>query len=83
MGLGTDAEAVAEAVGRHWTRPPLHSVTRDKPWSVVSCPLFVDGRRGNGPSVDGSAYRRDLDAALGGIPPPRAGFNPTLSRREI
>jgi len=38
MGLGTDAVAVAEAVGRRRTRP----------WSVVSRPLFVGGRRGNG-----------------------------------
>ncbi len=46
MGLETDSVAVAEAVGRRLTRP----------WSVVSCPLFVDGRRGNG-----------LDPAFGGI----------------
>ncbi len=45
LGLGANAVEVAEVVGRHWTRP----------WSVVSRPLFVDGRRGNGTPAGASA----------------------------
>ena len=54
MGLGTDAVAVAEAIGRR----------RIRPWSVVRRPLFVDGRRGNGLEVRCAPTRKKVNCAI-------------------